>query len=218
MASDIILDFSGGVTIVVTDGTSEYEITASDIRVEQLEQQPPRLPWDRDIRAELVRNDQCPGLLSDGWWRRELDQIDGLTFHHTLSDSPHATASNYVQKGGGRPSIPYTIWVTQTGEVLWCLDLEEGCWHDHTGHQNIHLSVGLAGFLHIHRPPDVQLDAATRVAAWAVRSDMLPGITRIDQIAGHSDYAATICPGWASEQSGHWKTALYNRIEEALSL
>jgi len=218
MASDITLDLSGSVTLVVTDGTNEYQITANDIQAEQLEKQPPRLPWDRDIRAELPCNDQCLGLLSNGWWKRGLDQIDGLTFHHTLSNSPHATAGYYIQKGDGRPSIPYTIWVTQTGEVLWCLDLEEGSWHDHTGHENTHLSIGLAGSLHIHRPPDAQLDAATRVAAWAVQSDMLPGITRIDQIAGHRDYAQTVCPGWASEQSGHWKPLLYGRIEESLAL
>ena len=208
------LDLSGSLIITVMDGTNWYRLTTSDIQVEELEEQPPCLPWDRDIRAELPRNDRCPGSLRNGWWRRKLPQIDGSTFHHTLSNSPHATARFYIQKGGGRPSIPYTIWVTQTGEVLWCLDLEEGCWHDHTGHRNTHLSVGLAGSLHVHRPPDAQLDAAAGVAAWAIRSDTLPGITRIDQIAGHRDYAQTICPGWASEQSGHWKSLLYGRIEE----
>lgn len=213
---DMTLDLSGSVTLVVTDGANEYRITASDIRVERLEERPPRLLWDRDIRAELPRNDQCSGSLRNGWWPRKLSQIDGLTFHHTLSNSPHATAEHYLGKGDGRPSTPYTIWVTQTGEVLLCLGLEEGCWHDHTGHKNTHLSVGLAGSLHIHRPPDAQLDAATRVAAWAIQSDTLPGITGIDQIAGHRDFIRTICPGWAAKRTGHWKPLLYNRIEEAL--
>jgi len=102
-------------------------------------------PWDKNIIDELARNDSCPGLLANGWWQRTLNQIAGLTFHHTLSDSPHATASYYVKKGGGRPSLPYTIWVSQTGEILLCNRLEEGCWHNHQGHKNKQLSVGLAG-------------------------------------------------------------------------
>jgi hypothetical protein len=103
---------------------------------EELRKIPVQIPWDRDITSELARN---PGpytsshLQADnGWWRRTLDMIDAVTIHHTLSDSPHATARHYVDKSGGRPSIPYTIWITQTGEVLLCVPLEEGLWHDHT--------------------------------------------------------------------------------------
>lgn len=211
----VTLDLSGSVSLVVTDGITEYRITASDIRVERLEDQP-CLPWDRDIETELPRNDQCSGSLRNGWWKRSLGQINGLTFHHTTSNSPHATARHYLHKGNGRPSTPYTIWVTQTGEVLLCLDLKEGCWHDHTGHKNTHLSVGLAGSLHKFKPPDTQLDAAARVAAWAIQSDMLPSIVSIGQVAGHQDFIKTICPGWAADRTDHWKPLLYSRIEEAL--
>jgi hypothetical protein len=174
----------------------------------------------RDISSELATN---PGPYTsewlqrdDGWWQRSLDQITHLTFHHTLSDSPHATAQHYVNKGGGRPTIPYTIWITQTGEVLKCVSLTDGLWHDHTGHENVHLSVGLAGQLHLYHPADVQLEAAALFAVWAIQSDTLPLIDSVHDIAGHRDWIATICPGWASDASGNWKPELYARTEALL--
>jgi hypothetical protein len=176
------------------------------------------VPWDRDISGELARNDACPGLLRNGWWQRTPDQITGLTFHHTLSHSPYDTAAYYITKTGGRPSIPYSIWITQTGEILHCLAFTEGCWHDHTGHHNRHLSVGLAGSLHVLRPPDAQLDAAAKVAEWAITSDALPGINGIDDVKGHMDYVLTECPGWDAEATGRWKADLYARIRERLGL
>jgi hypothetical protein len=176
------------------------------------------VPWDKDITAELATNDNCPGSLKNGWWQRRLDQITGLTFHHTLSDSPHAVANYYINKGGGRPSLPYTIWVTQTGEILLCNRLEEGLYHDHTGFENSNLSVGLAGRLHEYHPAAVQLQAAARIAAWAIRNDRMD-IT-LGTVCGHMDvgtYAGkTECPGWASDASGHWKPELYEMIEALL--
>lgn len=165
----------------------------------------------RDIVDELARNDNCPGSLKDGWWQRTLDQIVGLTFHHTLSDSPHNTAKYYVKKDGGRPSIPYTIWITQTGEVLLCNPLTDGCWHDHTGHRNTRLSVGLAGRLHEYRPAQVQLEAAVRVVKWATEHPEM-NITG-DTVKGHMDVGTfkgrTECPGWDSPASDFWKDDLY---------
>jgi len=162
----------------------------------------------KDITYDLARNDNCPGSLKDGWWQRELNQIVGLTFHHTLSDSPHAFAKYYTKKDGGRPSVPYTIWITQTGEILLCNPLEDGCWHDHTGHQNVHLSVGLAGRLHEYRPANVQLQAAARVVKWAINHPEMD-IT-MDTIKGHMDYIKTQCPGWDSAASDFWKDDFYN--------
>lgn len=212
----IALDGSQPIQLSVSDGISQYVITAAELSVEKVGGWEPaaKVPWTRDISGELARNENCPGALSDGWWKRRLEQIDGLTFHHTLSDSPHATAAHYLHKGGGRPSIPYTIWISQTGEVLLCLALTEGCWHDHTGHKNTHLAVGLAGKLHLYRPADVQLQAAARVAAWAIESREM-GIT-LETVRGHRDLIATICPGWASKASGFWKDDLYERIEGLL--
>lgn len=185
-----------------------------------LEEAPPADPlplpmvWDRDISGELATNAHCPPPLQDGWWNRSLSQIDGLTFHHTLSHSPHATARYYVEKGGGRPSLPYTLWVTETGEILKCNALTDGCWHDHTGHENTHLSVGLAGSLHQVAPSDAQLDAAANVAAWAVRH---PGMNvELETVRGHRDYYQTVCPGWSSAASGIWRPRLFNRIRARL--
>jgi hypothetical protein len=175
-------------------------------------------PWDKDIIANLAHNNDCPGSLADGWWQRELSQITGLTFHHTLSDSPHAFASWYVKKDGGRPSTCYSIWITQTGEVLLCNALAEGNWHDHTGHKCVNLCVGLAGHLHEYHPAAVQLQAAARVAAWAVRDDRM-NVT-LETVRGHMDVGTlkgkTQCPGWASDASGNWKPELYQLIEALL--
>ena len=179
---------------------------------------PGGVPWDKDITAGLAHNANCPGSLADGWWQRTPGQITGLTFHHTCSDSPHALASWYVNKEGGRPSLPYTIWITQTGETLLCDRLEEGCYHDHTGFENSNLSVGLAGRLHEYHPAAVQLQAAARVAAWAILDHKL-SIT-LGTVRGHMDVGAyagkTQCPGWASDASGNWKPELYQLIEELL--
>jgi len=164
--------------------------------------------WDRDVSAELARNDNCPSPLENGWWQRCLGQIDGVTIHHTLSHSPHQTAAYYVTKGGGRPSIPYHFWITETGEVLLCLALTEGCWHDHTGHRNTHVSVGLAGRLHERRPTEVQLGAAVRVTRWLVHH---PGmrVTR-ERVKGHCDYARTVCPGW---NAVGWQQDFYEMLD-----
>lgn len=171
----------------------------------------PKTPF-KDIINELARkNSGCPGVLKYGWWQRTLGQIKGLTFHHTLSDSPHVTASRYVKKGGGRPSIPYSIWITQTGEALLCNPLTDGCWHDHTGHKNVNLSVGLAGRLHEYRPAQVQLEAAARIVKWAIAHPEM-NIT-LDTVKGHMDVGTykdrTECPGWNSEASGYWRADLY---------
>lgn len=184
--------------------------------------EPPSEPWTKDLRYKLA---YYPGpyrnanLQRDsGWWQRELSDINLVTYHHTLSDSPHAFARYYIQKEGGRPTIPYTIWITQTGEILLCVNLTDGNWHDHTGHRNVHLSVGLAGRLHEYHPAGVQLDAAAKVGAWAVQCGLFPKLTYkgIKGLVGHMDVGTyknrTECPGWASSRSGHWKPELYDRF------
>lgn len=178
---------------------------------------PPKenLLW-RDIVNDLAQNDNCTGILKDGWWLREWEQIDYITIHHTLSHNPYATAEWYVNKEGGRPSIPYTIWVTETGEVLLCNQLIEGCWHDHTGHANTHLSIGLAGELHINAPSNSQLDALARICKWAIANSNLPLIDNIDKIRGHAHWYNTVCPGWAAEKSGLWEAQFYSKLEELL--
>jgi hypothetical protein len=164
-----------------------------------------------DLRPELFRHPNPTNPVA--WWQRTLPQIDGLTLHHTLSDSPHALAEWYCQSRG-RPSIPYSIWISQTGDIYLCLDFVEGCWHDHTGHENTHLSVGLAGRLHEYRPAEVQLRAAAYVAAWAIRHPDM-SVTR-DTVVGHDEYARTQCPGWDSPASGRWRSQFYSLLDQEL--
>lgn len=176
----------------------------------------PTMPWTKDWRGSMPRNLNCPGKLSNGWWKREIASIDALVFHHTKSHAPEALALWYIYDKPwknaegkmvcGRPSSPYTLWVTQTGDIILCNDLSEGCWHNHNGHQNRELSVGLAGDLTKHKPPVAQLDAAAKLAAWAIRWKGLPYITGLEQIKGHDDYIETACPGWNDPNTGRWKT------------
>ena len=157
----------------------------------------------------------CPPPLQDGWWRRRLDEIDGLTFHHTLSYSPWATATSYIKKGHGRPSIPYHLWICGCGTILHCLELEAGCWHDHTGHKNTHISIGLAGRLHEYRPTVAQFRSAALVAQWAVEN---PDFNiSSDMIKGHNEYARTACPGWEHRRSGYWREELLAEIDALLN-
>lgn len=198
------------IALVTREGTAYLKVLSGRFLLDK--------PWDKDIIGELATNANCPGSLKGGWWQRELNQITGLTFHHTLSDSPHAFASWYVKSSGGRPSICYSIWITQTGEVLLCNALTEGNWHDHTGHKNVNLCVGLAGRLHEYHPAAAQLQAAARIAAWAVHDDRM-NIT-LGTVRGHMDVGThagkTQCPGWASDASGNWKPELYEMIEALL--
>lgn len=207
------------------DGWSAYRV---------MEDEAPPVPWDRDITDELPYNKgpYSSKTLNDqgGWWQRTPEQIDGLTIHHTLSDSPHATA-NYIVKQKDVPTTQYQIWVSQTGEVLKCTDLTEGLWHDHTGNKNTHISVGLAGRLHEYTPADVQIDAAVKIAVWAIAT--FPNIAGIGEVQGHRDWVRiyhdrgyykeqgtatpwTACPGWASDASGNWRAEFYERLGAAL--
>lgn len=187
--------------------------------------------WDRDITNELATspNPTNPPV----WWKRRPDQIDVLTIHHTLSDSPHATFENYIRTRH-RPTGPYAIWITQTGDALLCVDPELGIWHDHTGFYvkqdgrklwgNSHLSVGMAGRLHEYVPADVQLRRTVKFVADVIKGDMFPSIDSIDCIKGHMDYYPTQCPGWWETEYGRripggdrWETRFYDMIREELN-
>lgn len=179
------------------------------------------VPWDQDLVRELARNDNCPGLLANGWWQRKTNQIDRVTIHHTYGwVDLHTFCEWYVNSKGGRPSSPYTIWITPTGQIILVNELTEGCWHDHTGHENTHLSIGLAGALHLHRPPDVQLQAAARVCKWVIDNENIPLVNSIDHVNGHNAYYPTACPGWddrgEGKPSGYWRDAFYTILAEQL--
>lgn len=181
----------------------------------------PVVPWDQDLVGELARNNNCPGLLANGWWQRKINQIDRATIHHTYGwVDLYSFCEYYVNSKGGRPSSPYTIWITPTGQIILVNELAEGCWHDHTGHENTHLSIGLAGALHLHRPPDVQLQAAARACKWAIDNPEMPLVNSIDHVNGHDAYYPTACPGWDDRgegiPSGYWRDAFYAILAEQL--
>jgi hypothetical protein len=141
-----------------------------------------------------------------------LAQIDGITLHHTLSHDPFATARAYLQKEGGRPSLPYHFWIGRDGWVSYCLDLTEGCWHDHTGHENTHVAVGLAGTLDETPPTEALVQAASHL----VRGMMAQLGLRVDQVTGHRDHTATRCPGWGAPPNYlPWRAQFYAGLEDA---
>jgi len=179
-------------------------------------------PW-RDIRDQMPTNPRpdASALIAQrgGWWKRKLSDIDGITIHHTLSHNPEATAAYIVKSvsagGKGHATTQYHIWITAEGEALYCVDLTEGLWHDHCGDMNTHISIGMAGSLHVTKPPQAQLHKAAEVAAYLVRKYDIGA----ESVAGHNDWArkcsnvSTVCPGW--DQAG-WRAAFYEAFDKAL--
>jgi len=152
-------------------------------------------------------------LSIDGWWKRELSQIDGLTIHHFGGDWTIEEVANYqVNNGpnGPTPSIHYHVVITEDGKIYKTNNFEEGVWHDHTGHQNTHLSVALHGNLAINRPTQAQLESLVNICRRFVNDEDM-NIT-LDTVLGHMDYTTTVCPGWASGASGHWKLDFYDML------
>ena len=143
------------------------------------------------------------------WWTRKPKQIKGITIHHTMSHDAKATA-RYCVDVKGRPSIQYHLWVAKDGKVYLCAPLSWGMWHDHCGHKNPNISVGLAGRLHESKPPEAQLQAAARIVAW------LMGQYRIarEEVQGHDDrFAGTVCPGW---DEAAWRDDFHSALDEEL--
>lgn len=186
-------------------------------------------PWT-DIRARLPVN-HAPDeewLVAHGitdWWERTPDRIDGITIHHVCSNGdPYNTAAyitrSKAQGGKGLPRMQYHYWIESTGEILYCLDVKYGSWHDNCGHYNTHVSVVLNGALHKYYPTQAALVSAARLSAWLMREY---NITR-DNITGHNEWAMrclnrtkpyTQCPGWSSIP---WKDSFYTALDEALQV
>jgi hypothetical protein len=149
----------------------------------------------------------------DDWPRRKLEEITGLTIHHTLSDNPLGLfqwiTRPQAQGGKGYPRGQYHYWVgrDQSAPIYHLLDDTIQCWHDHTGTYQTTLSIGMAGHLGYTRPPEEQLWKTVRLA-WHLL--LKYGLT-IDDVAGHNDrYSRTVCPGWYADSpntvpSGVWR-------------
>jgi hypothetical protein len=148
-----------------------------------------------------------------------LTEVTGVTIHHTMSHSPEATA-RYCVNTKGHATIQYHFWVSAgDGCPVWQLvELDRAIWHDHTGAHldgRATLSVGLAGSLHIAKPPDEQLQAAARLVVWLMDEYDLPR----EQVQGHCDRAGagvTVCPGWyEAGWRPDWEAALTLALLEA---
>lgn len=177
----------------------------------------PGPPWT-DMRADFPVNSApddpyfVANRLTD-WWHRAGGQLDIITIHHTLSHNPLGIA-NYITRpvhngGKGRPTTEYTFWVSIEGAVLYCVDIARGVWHDHTGHRNTHISVGLAGRWDYEQPPLVQLRACA-----ALCLHLMAEYPSIQAVRGHSDFYATACPGW---NNAGWRNAFYALLSPAVS-
>lgn len=184
------------------------------------EKPPPEVTlWDRDIESELYIH-PAP-TAPRAWERRTLAEIVGVCFHHTgHNQSPHYVAQSYCTSKG-RPTMPYTLWITPDGQALKCVDLELAIWHNHEGsRKNLWLSVGLAGPLHLYHPPNVQLKRAARLAKDVIESDDFPGVDSVTKVRGHDDFIETACPGWNDEgeaaPSGRWRPYFYDMLTSLL--
>ncbi len=193
---------SGDEIVVRAPAQGEVSITLIAKAVETHEEIIPYI----DIVDEMPVNPD-PSKPS-AWWRRTPDQISGITVHHTMSHDPRATA-RYSIDGKGRPSIQYNFWVASDGKVYLCAPLSWGMWHDQTGHENKNISLGMAGRLHENRPPEAELRAAARIAAWSMDKFDIP----IADVQGHNDRWATECPGWDTIE---WRADFYAALNEEL--
>ena len=148
------------------------------------------------------------------WPIRHLEDITGVTIHHTLSHSPEATA-RYCTAGKGYPTIQYHFWVSASdGCPVWMLAKPTwALWNDHTGTRQTTISVGMAGHLHLHPPPGEQLAAAVRLVAWLMDEYGFP----IREARGHNDRTwqvsriKTQCPGW--DDAG-WRDTFFSLLRE----
>ena len=146
------------------------------------------------------------------WPTRGEGDLTGITIHHTLSHSPTATAK-YCTASKGYPTTQYHYWIAaDDGCPVWQLvDPALMLWHDHTGPRQKTLSIGMAGRLHVGKPPEEQLAALVRLVKWLMEEH---GIGQ-DEVQGHIDRAkrvgvGTVCPGW---DAADWRGDFYQALE-----
>jgi len=174
-----------------------------------------------DRRAEMPHNPEPDhagfveafGPEATDWPRRFVEDITGITIHHTLSHSAKDLfdwiTRSKAEGGKGYPRGQYHYWIGQEegAPVSQLLEDTVGCWHDHTGRIQTTLSVGMAGHLGNARPPEAQLWNTVRLCWELVQKYGLS----VDDVQGHNDrYGHTVCPGWyadsaATINSGVWR-------------
>lgn len=128
-------------------------------------------------------------------------QIDRITLHHSGSPQPLRPEDDPVQKLRGLQSwgaearnwwdVPYHFLIDLNGTIY------EGRDYRYMGETNTrydprgHLLISVLGNYNIQESTPAQIDAITRLMAWAVVEFGVP----LDRIMGHGDHAETSCPG-----------------------
>lgn len=185
-------------------------------------------PWVNRVSEMPINHDPANGLFIENfghgafWPLRAMNQITGLTIHHAMSHSPLGTA-NYCTSnthGKGYPTINYHYWVAADDDcsLYQLADPEWALWHDHTGKHQTTLSIAMAGSLHLHRPPQEQIQATVHLC----RHLMSLLNIEIDQVTGHRERyrMRTQCPGWGqpddpvSAGTG-WKDDFFSALHAA---
>ena len=162
--------------------------------------QPPAKP------ALLSRQEWGARAPLPGMKRHEPSRV---TVHHTATkQNPSAPLAQkmralqnfsqnpgHVGKGGplkpAWPDVPYHFYVGADGRIA------EGRDVNHAGDTNTdydpsgHILVVLEGDFEREEPSAEQLKALRELTAWAAAEWRIPA----EEIKGHKDYAATLCPG-----------------------
>jgi hypothetical protein len=131
--------------------------------------------------------------------------VDRLTVHHT-GEAGGLTGPARIREmqewhmvGQGWPDLAYHVVIGRDGTVYEGRDPayrgDTGTSYDTTGHY----LVVLEGNFEVDRPSSAQWDSLVAVLAWAAdHYEVSP-----DTISGHSDHAATLCPGQHLEHRIH---------------
>ncbi|MBN2389297.1 MAG: N-acetylmuramoyl-L-alanine amidase [Anaerolineae bacterium] len=211
------------------NGLDENAVLLREIADGLAHEHAPGAPVWTDIRDALPVNlaPDDPWLVANGitdWWKRTPAQITGITIHHVASNGDPFVTARYITKpqaqgGKGLPRTQYNFWIQPTGEIICCLDVTYGPWHDNCGHRNEHVSIALNGALHKTRPTQAALTAAARLVVWLMDEYGIDG----QNVLGHNEWAMrclnrttnyTICPGWTYIPP-FWKNDFYAAVDEA---
>ena len=140
-----------------------------------------------------------------GEWGARPPQLDRMVAHtitrltvHHAGDQMGVTGpsqfrgwQNWHMSGQGWPDLAYHVVIGIDGTVYEGRDPayrgDTGTTYDTTGH----FLVVVEGNFEVEKPTAAQLDSLVKVLAWASEHYNVPPTT----IAGHGDYAATLCPG-----------------------